>query len=169
MNEEIKILLKKLYDDNVDSLYRYAYFKLNSKDDALDIIQEAFYKLWVELNKWNDIKDLKSYIYRIVSNKIIDYYKKNKPISLEEHLEEFWDNFSDNTDMENLIHAKLEAEKIYNILATLDDFEKDIFLLRFMEDVSPKEIAEIYWKDVNTITVRLHRIKDKVKSKFESS
>jgi RNA polymerase sigma factor (sigma-70 family) len=51
----------------------------------------------------------------------------------------------------------------------LDDFEKDIFLLRFVEEMSPKEIAERYDANVNSITVRLHRLKDKVKSHFQET
>lgn len=168
MNREVQKILKWLYDDNIDALYRYTYFKMQSnEEEALDIIQESFYKLGQELIKGKKIENLKSYIYRMISNKIIDYYRKNIPISLEEQIDNFWDTFEDTSNIENITYAKLEVEKVYQILAWLDDFDKDIFILRFIEELSPKEIAERYNADVNSITVRLHRLKAKVKSKFQ--
>lgn len=168
MNRATENILKELYDTHIDALYRYAYFKMQSnEEEALDIIQESFYKLWVELTKGKEIENLKSYIYRMISNKIIDYYRKNAPVSLDEQIDSFWDTFVDSSNVENITHAKLEVEKIYHILAWLDDFDKDIFLLRFVEEFSSKEIAQRYDVPVNSITVRLYRLKDKVKSHFE--
>lgn len=161
--------LKKLYDENIDSLYRYAYFKLNSnEDEVFDIIQESFYKLWVELSKWKQIDNLKSYIYRIVSNKIIDFYKKNENISIEENLDTLWNQLVDNTNIENITDAKLEVEKIYHILAWFNEEDQNIFLLRYVEEFSPKEVAKILDKDSNTITVRIHRIKNKLLEKLNN-
>lgn len=170
MNREVQDKLKWLYDENIDALYRYAYFKMQSNEEqALDIVQEAFCKLWIELTKWKKIENLKSYIYRMVSNKIIDYYRKNIPISLEEQVDNFWDTFEDTSNIEDITYAKLEVEKIYRILAGLDDFDKDIFILRFVEELSPKEIAQRYDADINSITVRLHRLKEKVKTQFQDT
>ena len=46
MNGAAKKLLKELYDEHIDELYRYAFFKLQSnEEEALDIVQESFYKL----------------------------------------------------------------------------------------------------------------------------
>jgi RNA polymerase sigma factor (sigma-70 family) len=161
---------KELYETHIDALYRYAFFKMQSnEEEALDIIQETFYKLWIELKKGKKIENYKSYLYRMVSNKIIDYYRKNAPISLDEQIDTHWDIFIDSSDVEDITYAKLEVEKVYRILAWLDDFEKDIFLLRFVEEMSPKEIAERYDANVNSITVRLHRLKDKVKSHFQET
>lgn len=168
MNGEVQQILKWLYDENIDALYRYAYFKMQSnEEEALDIIQESFYKLGQELTKGKKIENLKSYIYRMISNKIIDYYRKNIPISLEEQVDTFWDTFEDTNNVEDITYAKLEVEKVYRILAGLDDFDKDIFILRFVEELTPKEIADRYDADVNSITVRLHRLKQKVKSQFQ--
>lgn len=167
MNGEVSKVVKEIYDENIDALYRFAYFKMQSNEhEALDIIQDAFYKLWVELTKGKSIENPKSYLYRMVSNKIIDYYRKNTPVSLEEQIETFGDIFSQGSKVEDITHAKLEVEKVYHILAGLDDESKDIFLLRYVEELSPKEIAQRYDMDVNVLTVKLHRLKETVKSHF---
>lgn len=168
MNGDSKHALRDLYDENIDALYRYVYFKMQShEEDVLDVIQEAFYKIGIELWWGKKIDNLKAYLYRIVSNKIIDFYRKNKPISLEQQIDDFGDVFQDETDVENIAHAKLEVEKVYHILAGLTSFEKDIFLLRFVEGFSPKDIAQRFDTDVNSVTVRLHRLKEKVKWELE--
>ncbi len=167
MNTNHNEIIKELYDSTVDGLYRFAYFKLQSQEEEIwDLIQESFYKLSLELKSWKKIDNLNAYIYRILWNKIIDFYRKQKSLSLDEHIEVHGDNFIDNSSIENITHAKLEVEKIYRILAWLDDFEKDIFLLRYVEELGPKEIANIYTIPVNTITVRLHRIKEKISSQL---
>lgn len=170
MNRDTENTLHELYNEHVDALYRYAYFKLQSnEEEVLDIIQEAFYKLWIELTKGKKIDNPKSYLYRMISNKIIDFYRKNVPISLDEQIDAIGGTLVDSTDVEAITHAKLEIEKVYRILSWLDDFDKDIFILRFVEELSPKEIAERYETNVNSITVRLHRLKDKMKSHFKNN
>jgi RNA polymerase sigma-70 factor (ECF subfamily) len=102
----------------------------------------------------------------MVSNKIIDFYRKNTPISLDEQVDMLWDIFPDGSNIENEAHAKLEVEKIYRILAGLSDDDRDIFILRYVEELSPREIAERYDTDINTLTVKLHRLKEKIKTSF---
>jgi RNA polymerase sigma-70 factor (ECF subfamily) len=167
MIRETQNTLKDLYDDHVDELYRFAFFKMQSHDDeATDIVQQAFYKLWIELSWWKDIENKKAYLYRIVGNKIIDFYRKNKPISLDEQIESLGDILEGSSDIENETHTKLEVEKIYRILAWLSDNDRDIFILRYVEELSPKQIAERYDLDINTLTVKLHRLKEKIKASF---
>ncbi len=57
------------------------------------------------------------------------------------------------------IDAKMEVEKIHALLQEMKEHDKELFILRFVEEYSPQEIAEIYKKPVNAITVRLHRLK----------
>ena len=161
-------IIKKLYEENIDSIYRFAYFKMQSnKEEVYNIIQESFYKLIKELEKKKKIENLKAYIYRIVNNKIIDYYKKNKNISLDENIDNLWYKIKDKNDIENNLDAKIQVEKIYHIIKWFNDDEKNMFLLRFVEELNPKEIAKIYKKDVNSITVKLHRLKTKVVEKLK--
>jgi len=165
MNRNHNEIIKELYESTIDGLYRFAYFKLQSQEEEiLDLIQESFYKLSLELKAWKKIDNMNAYIYKVLWNKIIDYYRKQKSVSLDEHIDVHGDTFEGGSNIEDITHAKLEVEKVYRILAWLDGFEKDIFLLRYVEELSPKEISKIYDIPVNTLTVRLHRIKEKVSS-----
>lgn len=65
--------------------------------------------------------------------------------------------------------AQIEMERMYGILDELPVPDRDIFLLRFVEDITPKEIAEMLDLDTNALTVRLHRLKQKVSDLFNYS
>lgn len=82
--------LKDLYNEHIDALYRYAFFKLQSQEEeAIDIVQDAFYKLGIEIANGKKIENPKAFLYKCISNKIIDFYRKNKPVSLEQELENY--------------------------------------------------------------------------------
>lgn len=58
--------------------------------------------------------------------------------------------------------AQIELQRMYGVLNGLPTEDRNIFLLRFVEDITPKEIAEMLDLDTNALTVRLHRLKKKV-------
>ena len=171
MNRHDTDALKELYDQNIDALYRFAYFKMQShEEEILDILQEVFYKLWCEMLSWKKIENPRAYLYRMLWNKIIDFYRKNQPSSLDNEIENLGEKIVwEESKVENITHAKLEVEKIYKILAWLDEIDKDIFILRFVEEYSPSEIAEIYDQEINSITVKLHRLKRMIQKKLQTS
>ncbi|MBW2664469.1 MAG: sigma-70 family RNA polymerase sigma factor [Deltaproteobacteria bacterium] len=72
-----------------DRFYRIAYRLVSSKDDAEDIVQEAFLKLWDRPNLWDPSKRAKftTWFYRVVINLCFDHRKKKKLINLPENIE----------------------------------------------------------------------------------
>jgi RNA polymerase sigma-70 factor (ECF subfamily) len=106
---------------------------------------------------------LKSFIFRIATNLIIDNARKIKIESLDQKIEE--EEFMPSSILpspEKQAHAQIELERMYGILDELPALDRDIFLLRFIEDITPQEIAEMLGLDTNALTVRLHRLKKKV-------
>ena len=84
-------------------------------------------------------------------------------------MEQYGDIYEDDTDLQDDTHVKMEVEKLYKVLDTLPESDKDIFILRYVEDISPKEIAQIHDIDVNSLTVKLHRLKSKVVEIFKNT
>ena len=167
--EKNVLSLQELYEEYADSLFRFAFFRLDGdRESALDYIQEAFYKLWKSLQEKREIENPRAYLYRIVTNLIIDGSRKDTPFSLEEHIESTGIEPSYMERENEKLSAKMEVEKIYALLATLGSWEREIFILRYVEELSPAEIAEIYGKSVNAITVRLHRLKQRITSEFST-
>jgi RNA polymerase sigma factor (sigma-70 family) len=56
---------------------------------------------------------------------------------------------------------------MYEILDEMPEEDRDIFILRYVEDITPKEIAEMLELDTNALTVRLHRLKFKIATSLQ--
>ena len=163
--------LRECFEKYSDALYRLCLFRLHGDDlGAADIMQESFYRAGVELAKWREIDNLKSFVFRIATNLIIDLSRKKKTESLDEKTEEDW-YIPEATQIspEGQAHAQIELERLYTLLDEIPTEDRDLFLLRYVEELSPKEIAELLGEDTNALTVRLHRIKKRVSDSFNYS
>lgn len=150
----------KAYDLYIDQLYRFIYFKVGNREEAEDLCSAVFLKTWhyVLENSLKEHKTLKSLLYKIARNLIIDYYRKNKNkeiISL------------DSDSGAEIIDQKSNAAKIMELktdilvletkLPELKDEYREIIILRFVNELSIKEIAEILDKTKGNIRVLIFR------------
>ncbi len=168
MHQHHEQALRECFEKYADMLYRLCLFRLHGDEMvATDFVQESFYRAWVELEKWKNIENLKSFVFRIATNLIIDLSRKAKTESLDEKQDN--DEYISEAMIpspERQAHAQIEIERMYGILDELPEEDRDLFLLRFVEDITPKEIAETLGLDTNALTVRLHRLKKKVADSF---
>ncbi len=170
MQTNNELQLKECFEKYADMLYRLCLFRLHGDEmAATDMVQESFYRAGVELEKWKNIENLKSFIFRIATNLIIDQSRKVSIESLDGMMEKNDDIPSSSSSPERQALAQIEMERMYGILDELPVPDRDIFLLRFVEDITPKEIAEMLDLDTNALTVRLHRLKQKVSDLFNYS
>lgn len=156
----------KSYDLYFDEIYRFAYFRLsNDKELAEDIASHTFLKAWnhIQNNNISDYKTLKSLFYRVARNLIIDFYRvnnKNKEnISIDES-DENNQNFELTDEKENLqkrIEIKDDFENICQSMNKLKSDYKEILTLRYINELSISEIAELLQKSKGNIRVLIFR------------
>ena len=151
------------YEAHSDSLFRYCLYKTSDREKALDLTQDAFMKTWEYIEEGNKVKNLKSLLFTIANNLIIDFYRKKKTVSLDSILEEGID-FRDES-YKDKVH-EYDIELVKSLLEDLDESYKDIIIMRYIEDMSIKEIAKILGETENNISVKIHRGITKVKEKF---
>lgn len=151
----------KAYDDFADDLYRFAYFKLGSEEEAKDLVSVIFLKTWnyIQTNSLKDSKTLRALLYKIARNAIIDHYRDkglSNSISLEDAPQAL--EVPDNSqNQEELIDQKADLELIRQKLMLLKDEYREVIIWRFIEDLSMDEIANITGKKKGNIRVLLHR------------
>ena len=152
--------LKECFTNYADSLYRFCLFRLHGDEMvASDLVQESFYRAGVELAKWREIQNLKSFIFRIAMNLIIDLSRKVKVDALDESEDAYPETvFSP----EKQAFAQIELERMYEVLDRIDPDDRNLFLLRYTEEIAPKEIASMLGLNINALTVRLHRLKNTI-------
>lgn len=144
----------KAYDDFSDAIYRHCYFRVSNHDKALDIMQETFTRAWRYISKGNEIKDFRPFLYRTANNLIIDHYRKRKESSLDVMLDK---GFEPGTDEAYGILAAAELKNISKIMEQLEEKYREVIVLRYIDGMSPKEIAKLTGETDNVISVRLHR------------
>ncbi len=135
-----------LYADNV---YRFIVKNLRHEEDARDIVQTAFEKLWRNREAVENEKS-KSFLFTVAYNQMIDHIRKNKRIQLK-------DDFSEDARQvqqsgnSNLKKALMEA------LNRLNETQRSLVMLKDYEGYSYEEIGEIMGLNESQVKVYLHR------------
>lgn len=147
----------KAYDLYFDDIYRFVYFKVGKKETAEDLTSSVFLKAWdhVQNNSISDYRTLRALFYKVARNLIIDYYRK-KSTQLEDHFD-YLDIMDENQNLEHKIDAKLGYAQVSEKLGELKDEYREILILRFVNELSISEIADILEKENGNVRVTIHR------------
>jgi RNA polymerase sigma-70 factor, ECF subfamily len=156
INTDKESLFLEMVDKYQDGIFRYLFFRVSNRNIALDITQDTFTKTWKYLTSGNDIEYPEAFLYRTAKNALVDHYKKEKPYSLDTMMEEGFD--PSHTKDEDEIIRQDEIAEIREILENLDEEDRHIIYLRYTEEKPIEEIAQLYDKTPNAMTVQIHRI-----------
>lgn len=135
-----------LYADNV---YRFILKNLRNPEDARDVVQSAFEKMW--RNRDNVVPDKsKSYLFTIAYNQMIDHIRKVKRMSLQ-------DEFSETCLGVNQQHSKNVYKTLHDALNRLNETQRSLVMLKDYEGYSYEEIGKITGLNESQVKVYLHR------------
>ncbi len=174
--KQIKALIKQakggdarafgqLFNYFSDDIFRFAYFKVSSKEKAQDITSETFLRVWRYLDRYKS-NNFKSYIYTIARNLIIDHYK-SKRYQTTTLLDDFSWIEADNKALTKELISQERQEKLHQAISQLSDNYQEVIILRFIEELSVKETAKIVDKSQVAVRVAQHRALKKLKKILE--
>jgi len=153
-----------LWDEFSNDLRRYIQSKVGNTHDAEDILQEVFIKIYKNLDALHEKAALKSWIFTITKNSIIDFYKKRKDVLVSN------DNLSDIADEVHIEDVDIEenmnseiSECLKQMIFDIPEKYKAVLILYYMEDSSYQEIAEMLEVPIGTVMSRLSRAKQIMK------
>ncbi len=156
----------EVYEKHSDAIFRYCYYRVFDREKAKDVMQEAFSRTWKYLQEGKEVDNIRAFIYKTANNIIIDGFRKKKQVSLNQIMEK---GFSPSTDPREKTAHYFEGQEILEIVKGLDEKYRDVILLKYVEDLSTKEIASILNETENNIYVRLNRGFAKVKEIMAAS
>lgn len=131
-------------------------------EDAEDILQEIFIKVYENLHEFDTDLKFSSWIYRITHNHVISEFRKKKN-RVEKILsdQEGWENFVSDMDIPRQVDNKLSREMINKVLDKMDIKYREVLVLKFLEDRDYNEISDILKKPMGTVATLISRAKDK--------
>ena len=145
--------LKTYVTNNIDKIYRLAFSYAKNQADAEDIVNESIKRALHSINSLKKDYYMGTWLYRIVVNTANTYLKsKSKIIYIDDIAEETLvteDNYQD-TD-------------VYNQVMKLDIKYREVIVLKYYEDMTFEQIADILNENISTIKTRLYTALDKLK------
>lgn len=159
----------------LDALYTFAYHLTYNEEDANDLVQEAYFKAYKSIHRYQEGTNAKAWLFRILRNIFINEYRKkvNRPtkVDYEEvinyHVEEDT-NYSSYMDLrEEMFQGMIGDEVTLAINALPVDF-RVVILLCDIEDFKYEEISSILDIPIGTVRSRLHRARNLLKEKLSA-
>lgn len=160
--EEFKIQVIPLKN----KLYRFAKRFLANAEEAEDMVQEVFIKLWNRRDKLDEYRSVEAIAMVTTRNLCLDKLKRRK--INDEKIKNLKDEMTESqldqkTDLSGIIH------KIYQIIQTLPEQQRSIIQLRDIEGYDFKEIAELLDMNENAVRVNLSRARKKIRESLTVS
>ena len=136
-----------------DAIFRFCMVKVSNVELAEDMTQEVFMRYWQALRNGKVMTNTRSYLYTIANNMAKDWYKKKKSVSLDVQIE------SGHEPREKGASAEIQASynEVLSVIEGMDERDREVLLLRHIEGLDPKDIAEILGETANAVSVRITR------------
>jgi len=141
----------ELIEGKKASLYRMAFWYSKNETDAMDIVSEAVYKAYVSLPQLKNHEFFYTWLTRILIHCAYDFIKINKTVP---HLASKMMNEMKSTPEDSRSEAILD---LYNAIDTLDEQHRSVVILKYLEDMTVAQVAEVLKMPAGTVKTYLHR------------
>ena len=149
-----------------DRIFRYTLkMHFGNTQEAEDSTAETFYKAYRFINSYSSSIPFSAWLYRVAKNTVIDALRKHKrqpKVSLELYLEI-------HDEPRTVVLNTITDEKmlIDTFLEYVDEEERSLLTLHYLEGVPIRELSDLYKMKENTITVKIKRAKEKIRKLAE--
>ena len=144
-----------LYDRHVVRVYRHIYYMVGNAAEAEDLTAQAFLQAWQAIERYQVRgAPFVSWLLRIAHNLGVSYLRSRRegaelPETLVDH--------NRHNNPEEVLHQRLEGDRVREAILRLRDEQRQVIMLRFVEDLEYREVAEIVGKSVAAVRVIQHR------------
>ena len=149
------------YDEYADAIFRFCYYKVQDRERAKDLMQETFTRAWVYLSEGKEIENLRAFLYKVARNLSVNELVRSKPLSMDELAE---GGFDPKDTASRSPEENSEVAELLRVIETLDPHDSELLIMRYVDDMPVKEIAGVLEIAPNTVSVRIHRALDRLRS-----
>jgi RNA polymerase sigma-70 factor (ECF subfamily) len=147
--------------------YGAAFRIVQQRDDAEDLVQAAFLKLWERPDLWDPRRHTKftTWFYAVVTNLCLDHAKRKRPVSLPEE----FDLPDGRPDQEDVLRHKQERDWLERVIRVLPERQQLALNLCFYEGLSNQEAADIMGVNLKALQSLIMRAKTTLKERLKDS
>ncbi len=147
-----------------NKLMRFACQILQDEEEAKDVLQDIYLKLWQKRDDLQKVENLEAFAMRMIRNRCLDVIRGRRTVSMEvvkkAATDEEESTARDHTEITD------SASLVKQIIAGLPDLQRTIIHLRDVEQLEYEEIADATQLNVNAIRVNLSRARKKVRDEI---
>lgn len=141
----------QLYDEYVDQIFRYIYYKVGNFTEAQDLTGQTFLKAFENIDSY-EVRDVafSSWLYRISHNLVVDYFRKESKrenVSIDERPPEP----SNRGNPVDEVMADLDSQRLYKAMQKLTHNQREVLVLKFIDNLSNSQVAEIMGISVGAV------------------
>lgn len=141
----------KLYDHYLPKIYRFVFLKVTNREEAEDICHQVFLSAWQNIHSYQEVGyPFSSWLYRIARNAVIDFYRTKKQHT---DLEDVVDLIPSDADTSAQTEATLASERVLRAMARLNEDQRELLVMRYVEELDNKEIKSILGKSEGAIRI----------------
>ena len=143
----------KLYESYVDRIYKYFFYKTKTIEEAQDLTSLVFEKALKNLRQFKKKVSFQAWLFTIARNSIYDYWRtKKKNLNLDQISQ-----LPSKEDVLEKVIVKEEQTKVLSALSKLNDEQKEVLILRFINNLNVREVAKIINKTEVNVRIIQHR------------
>lgn len=155
LSAEVEAKFLTSYEEYADAVFRHVMLRVRDREVAKDIVQETFSRTWLYLSKRKEVEHMRAFLYRVANNLIVDTMRKKRSVSLDAMMEE--DGFEPVDPNVEEPKDTLATQEAMKLLGSLDEIYRTAITMRYIDELSPKEIAHVLGVSENVVSVRIHR------------
>ena len=163
--KEQQAALVSASNDHTKGLNAHAFFKVHDRALSQDLVQDTFMKTWSYLVRGGKIDIMKAFLYHVLNDLIIDEYRKRKTTSLDVLLEKGYEPST--RDSGRLLNV-LDGKAALLLIQRLPVAYQKVMRMRYVQDLSLKEMSLLTGQSPNTLAVQAHRGLEKLKLLYAS-
>ncbi len=154
----------ELYSIYLDRIYRYIFYQVRDKMTAEDLTEEIFVKAWKALGGYQrNSPTFTAWLYRIAHNHVVDYFRTRRQ---HQSLDEEMPVATDSPEQE--VEEKIMQQELAEAISYLPPQQRQVIILKFIEEMDNREIAQIMRKSEGAIRVMQMRALLALRKKLSS-
>jgi RNA polymerase sigma factor (sigma-70 family) len=162
MKAELEQAFMDSFAEYGDAIFRFCMVKVSNQELAEDMTQEVFMRYWQYLRDGKEIQNVRALLYTIANNLAKDWYKRKKADALDPMIEAGYEPTDTGLSQEQLAMYR----ETIDMMEELEENDRMVLVLRYLEGLGPKDIAEVLGETANTISVRINRAEKRLQAKL---